>query len=162
MKLRFLLILFSLLFIFSVHVRAIEDDCPCRKKVVAKPKVIPKKKIVNQVVIKRSPLFLDLNIPDENLCKGTMRKRVNLNVKVMPNPVNSYLNIIYDTKNGQNVKIELLSCQGKLIKILMNKVVYGEGLKESTFNINGQVMRGDAYIRLTSGVITKVEKIFIM
>ncbi len=80
----------------------------------------------------------------------------------MPNPVNSLINVIYESQNGQTVKIELLSCEGKLVKTLMNKVVYGEGLKASTFNINGQVKRGDAYIRLTSGVITKLEKIFVL
>ncbi|MCK9218832.1 MAG: hypothetical protein M0P47_02130 [Bacteroidales bacterium] len=162
MKTRVILILSFLLFFFSLQVMAVEDDCPCRKKVAPKVKVEPKKKVVKQVIVQKSLLFQSTNIPDEKLCKGTIRQRINLNVKIMPNPVNSYLNIIYDTKDGQNVKIELLSCQGKLIKVLMNKVVYGEGLKENTFNINGQVSRGDAYIRLTSGVITKLEKIFIM
>ena len=162
MKTRVLLSL-ALMFLFSLPLQAVDDDCPCRKKriviKVEKPKPVvkpaPKPK-------PRNVLFEDYPVPYENLCKGNTREYRNLKVKIMPNPVLKFINVIYDTENGQNVKIELLSCQGKLIKTLLNEVVYGEGLKESTFDINGTVGRGDAYIRLTSGVITKLEKIFIL
>jgi hypothetical protein len=162
MKTRIILSL-AMMFIFSLNVKAVDDDCPCRKKKVVVP--IVKKKVVPPPVKKiprSNVLFEDQPIVYENLCKGTARERVNVKVRIMPNPVLKYINVIYDTENGQKVKIELLSCQGKLIKTLMNKVVYGEGMKESTFDINGQVSRGDAYVKLTSGVITKIEKIFIL
>ena len=163
MKTRILLFL-ALMFIFSIPLQAVDDDCPCRKK-----RIVVMKQVKAKPVIKPAPkpkhrnvLFEDYPIPYEVLCKGSTREYRNLKVKIMPNPVLKHLNVIYDTENGLNVKIELLSCQGKLIKTLMNEVVYGEGLKESTFDINGQVGRGDAYVRLTSGVITKLEKIFIL
>ncbi|MEI7498926.1 MAG: hypothetical protein WCK84_00650 [Bacteroidota bacterium] len=164
MKTRILLSL-AMMFIFSASVKAVDDDCPCRKKkVVIIQKVAPKKVVVPVVKKKiyKDVLFEDIPIVYENLCKGTVKERQNVKVRIMPNPVLKYINVIYDTENGQKVKIELLSCQGKLIKTLLNEVVYGEGLKESTFDINGQVSRGDAYVRLTSGVITKMEKIFIL
>lgn len=162
MKTRIILSL-ALMFIFSLHVMAVDDDCPCRKKKVV-TKTVVKKKVVPVVkkIVRQDVLFENTPIVYENLCKGSARERQNVKVRIMPNPVLKYINVIYDTENGQKVKIELLSCQGKLIKTLMNEVVYGEGLKESTFDINGQVSRGDAYVRLTSGVITKMEKIFIL
>ncbi len=162
MKTRFILSL-ALVFIFTLPLQAVDDDCPCRKKRVVVVKQV-KKPVVKPAPkpVYRNVLFEDYPIPYEVPCKGKTREYRNLKVKIMPNPVLKYLNVIYDTENGQNVKIELLSCQGKLIKTLLNEVVYGEGLKESTFDINGQVGRGDAYVRLTSGVITKLEKIFIL
>ena len=160
-RLFFSLILFSLL--SSVFAQAYTDDCPCRRKTVVVKAIPPTKKAeVKKIELKRYSIFNINDIPDENLCRGKTRERQNFKVKIMPNPVNSYINVIYDSQNGQKVKIELLSCEGKLIKTLMNQVVYGEGLKASTFDINGQVKRGDAYIRLTSGVITKLEKIFVL
>jgi hypothetical protein len=163
MKARIILSL-VLLFTFSLSVKAVDDDCPCRKKKVVVKQVVQKKVVVPAPKKKEysNVLFENTPIVYENLCKGTARERVNVKVRIMPNPVLKYINVIYDTENGQKVKIELLSCQGKLIKTLMNEVVYGEGMKESTFDINGQVSRGDAYVRLTSGVITKMEKIFIL
>ncbi|MEI6172747.1 MAG: hypothetical protein WCR01_03285 [Bacteroidota bacterium] len=162
MKTRIILSL-AMMFIFSLSVKAVDDDCPCRKKkiviVEAKKKVVPPPV---RKVQRSNVLFEDTPIVYENLCKGTARERVNVKVRIMPNPVLKYINVIYDTENGQKVKIELLSCQGKLIKTLLNQVVYGEGPKESTFDINGQVGRGDAYVKLTSGMITKIEKIFIL
>jgi len=154
----------TLMFIFSLSVKAVDDDCPCRKKKVIIREVVRKKAVIPVVkkVQRQNVLFENMPIVYENLCKGSARERQNVKVRIMPNPVLKYINVIYDTENGQKVKIELLSCQGKLIKTLMNEVVYGEGLKESTFDINGQVSRGDAYVRLTSGVITKMEKIFIL
>jgi len=155
---------FTLMIFFSLSVMAVDDDCPCRKKKVVITRQVVQKKTVAPVVKKiyRNALFEEMPIVYENPCKGSARERQNLKVRIMPNPVLKYINVIYDTENGQKVKIELLSCQGKLIKTLMNEVVYGEGIKESTFDINGQVSRGDAYVRLTSGVITKMEKIFIL
>jgi hypothetical protein len=154
----------ALMFLFSISVKAVDDDCPCRKKKVVIREVVRKKAVVPVVkkIERRNVLFEEMPIVYENPCKGSARERQNVKVRIMPNPVLKYINVIYDTENGQKVKIELLSCQGKLIKTLMNEVVYGEGLKESTFDINGQVSRGDAYVRLTSGVITKMEKIFIL
>lgn len=154
----------TLMFILSLPLYAIDDDCPCRKKRIVVKEAVKAKPVVKPAPKKvyKNVQFEDYPIPYENLCKGSTREYRNLKVKIMPNPVLERINVIYDTENGQNVKIELLSCQGKLLKTLMNEVVYGEGLKESTFNINGQVGRGDAYVRLTSGVITKLEKIFIL
>ena len=144
--------------------QTVADDCPCRRpRIIQKPVVTKKVTEVKKTVIRRRyEPFKEYPIPEEILCKGKFRQRQNFKVRIMPNPVNSYINVIYDSENGQKVKIELLACDGTLIKTLMNQVVYGEGLKESTFDINGQVKRGDAYIRLTSGVITKVEKIFVL
>ncbi|MCK9204786.1 MAG: hypothetical protein M0P58_10200 [Bacteroidales bacterium] len=158
---------FSLVILFVLittgYAQSVSDDCPCRRKRIVERPVVAKKVVVKKVKVeKRYSLFPEFPIPDEILCKGKARERQNFKVRIMPNPVNSYINVIYDSENGQKVRIELLSCEGKLIKTLMNKVVYGEGLKASTFDINGQVKRGDAYIRLTSGVITKVEKIFVL
>lgn len=160
-RLFFSMILFFLL--SSLTAQVVIDDCPCRRKTVVVKRVAPPKIVeVKKVPVKRYSIFDISDIPEEYLCKGKTRERQNFKVRIMPNPVNSYINVIYDSQNGQKVKIELLSCEGKLIKTLMNKVVYGEGLKASTFDINGQVKRGDAYIKLTSGVITKLEKIFVL
>lgn len=162
MKLRMLFPLI-LLCSFSLTVKAVDDDCPCRRRLVKKVEVRKQPEVrVVKVPIRRSPLFLDLKVPDENLCRGTLRERQNFKVKIMPNPVLKRINVIYNTEDGMNVKIELYSCTGKLIKVLMNKIMYGPDLKESSFDINGLVPRGDAYIKLTSGAITKLEKIFIL
>jgi hypothetical protein len=154
----------ALVLLFSISFKAIDDDSPGIKKKVVIGQVDKKKAVVPvpEKNTSQNILFEETTIVYEDLCKGSKRERLNVKVRIMPNPVLKYINVIYDTENGQKVKIELLSCQGKLIKVLMNEVIYGEGLKESTFNITGQVSRGDAYVRLTSGVITKVEKIFIL
>jgi hypothetical protein len=154
----------ALVLLFSISFKAVDDDSPGLKKKVVIGQGDQKKAVVPvpEKNTSQNILFEETTIVYEDLCKGSKRERLNVKVRIMPNPVLKYINVIYDTENGQKVKIELLSCQGKLIKILMNEVVYGEGLKESTFNITGQVSRGDAYVRLTSGVITKVEKIFIL
>ncbi|MEI7981690.1 MAG: hypothetical protein WCI71_08535, partial [Bacteroidota bacterium] len=141
-RLFYSMILFSL--IPSLSAQFVSDDCPCRRKtIVVKREVAVKKAEVKKVALPRYSIFHTNDIPYENLCKGKTRERQSFKVKIMPNPVNSYINVIYDSQNGQKVKIELLSCEGKLIKTLMNKVVYGEGMKASTFDINGQVKRGD-------------------
>jgi hypothetical protein len=154
----------ALMLLFSISFKAVDDDSPGIKKKVVIGQVDKKKAVVPvpEKNTSQNILFEETTIVYEDLCKGSKRERLNVKVRIMPNPVLKYINVIYDTENGQKVKIELLSCQGKLIKVLMNEVIYGEGLKESTFNITGQVSRGDAYVRLTSGVITKVEKIFIL
>lgn len=161
------LFLFLMLFFLvpSLFAQTILDDCPCRRKrIIEKPVVqkVKKEEVKKAAPLRRYTLFTDDAIPYEPLCQGKTKERQNFKVRIMPNPVLSLINVIYDSQNGQRVKIELLSCEGKLVTTLMNKVVYGEGLKASTFNINGQVKRGDAYIRLTSGVITKLEKIFVL
>jgi hypothetical protein len=154
----------ALVLLFSISFKAVDDDSPGLKKKVVIGQGDQKKAVVPvpEKNTSQNILFEETTIVYEDLCKGSKRERLNVKVRIMPNPVLKYINVIYDTENGQKVKIELLSCQGKLIKVLMNEVIYGEGLKESTFNITGQVSRGDAYVRLTSGVITKVEKIFIL
>ncbi len=76
MKTRIILSL-AMMFIFSLNVKAVDDDCPCRKKKVVVP--IVKKKVVPPPVKKiprSNVLFEDQPIVYENLCKGTARERV--------------------------------------------------------------------------------------
>ena len=157
--LRFLTI--ALLFTsFSVQSFALIDDCPCRRKVVKK---VEKKVIVWKAPVKRFTLFDSLIVPPEDLgCRRAgMQQVVNYQLKFMPNPVQKELNVVSFIEYSGNVKIELFTCEGKLITTLMNEY-WESGTNVRTFNLEGKVKRGIAYVRLTAGTVRQVEKIFIL
>lgn len=157
--LRFLTI--ALLFTsFSVQSFALIDDCPCRRKVIKK---VEKKVIIWKAPVKRFTLFDSLIVPPEDFgCRRAGMQQVeNFQLKVMPNPVQRLLNVISFLEYSGNVKIELFTCEGKLITTLLNEY-WESGTTVRTFNLEGRIKRGTAYIRLTAGTVKQVEKIFVL
>lgn len=161
MKTRLILVLCLMIIFPAFSVSAADDDCPCRKK--PKPVVVAKKPAPVPVkVIKLNPLFeSNFQIPAENNCPGgMMNQKENIRLKVMPNPVRETLNVIYNTDYTAAVKIEILDCEGTVLKTLMNEV-QPEGLKVRSFDVLGKVRPGIAFIRVSAGdQVLVVEKIF--
>jgi hypothetical protein len=159
--LRFLL-LASLLMAFSVESYALIDDCPCRRKVVKK---IPKPKpVVYKAPENKFGIFTEIPyVPEDFGCRRPAIQQVTCyQLKVMPNPVQKKLNVISYLEDSGNVKIELYTCEGKLITTLMNEY-WESGTNVRTFNLEGKVKRGIAYVKLTAdGEVRQVEKIFIL
>jgi len=159
-----LFILFSAIFSLSfLSVTALEDDCPCRRKTVVKTvveKKTPPKPVRQLPRYVMYPEGFD-NTPDECHSSFYLKNQENFRVKIMPNPVLETLNVIYDTDGTTTVKIELLSCDGKPVRTLLNEIQKG-GLKVRSFDIDGKASRGTAYVRFTSGKISKLERIFIL
>lgn len=155
-----------LLFAFSTSlVMAAEDDCPCRKKVI---KIIPKPVKVKPAPVKVHPryeLFPGGITPPPPLAEcpnqRSVHQRDDMRVKILPNPTIEIINLVYTIEETAPVKIELLACDGSLIETLMHKTMRG-GTNHSSFNILGKVRPGAAYVRFSSGIITKVEKIMIL
>lgn len=161
-------IFLTLAILFSISISKVmgqEDDCPCRKKIV---KIIPKPVKVKPTPVKQydryemypgginpPPLFADC--PNER----AVHQRDNMEVKILPNPVIKILNLVYTIEETAPVKIELLACDGSLIETLMHKTMPG-GTNVSSFNVLGKVRPGAAYVRFSSGIITKVEKIIVL
>jgi hypothetical protein len=158
----FLLLIFSLSSFSAVPV---EDDCPCRKKPVVK--IIPKPKVKPAPVRKypKYELYPEGINPPPPLAdcpnQRAVHQRDDMRVKILPNPVMEIINLVYTIEETAPVKIELLACDGRVIETLMHKTMRG-GTNHSSFNILGKVRPGAAYVRLTSGVTTKVEKIMIL
>ncbi len=157
-----LVLLFSFSASFAI---AAEDDCPCRKKVI---KVIPKPVKVKPVPVKkydRYELYPGGINPPPPLAdcpnQRSVHQRDDMRVKILPNPTMEILNLVYTIEETAPVKIELLACDGRLIETLMHKTMRG-GTNHSSFNILGKVRPGAAYVRFSSGIITKVEKIMIL
>ena len=148
---------------FTVESYALIDDCPCRRKVIKKEV----KKVVVRVwkaPVRRFTLFDSLIVPPEDFgCRRAgMQQVVSYQLKVMPNPVQKKLNVISFINDYTGmVKIELFTCEGKLITTLMNEYWEG-GTNVRTFNLEGKVKRGIAYVRLTAGTVRQVEKIFVL
>jgi hypothetical protein len=162
MKIRLMLLISLIITIPVFTVYAADDDCPCRKK--PKPAVVVKKKPAPAPVrvFKTNPLFDDnFRVPENTLCPGsTMSQKENVQLKVMPNPVRETLNVIYNTSYTASVKIEILDCDGSVLKVLMNEV-QPEGLKVRSFDVLGKVRPGIAFIRVSAGSeVLVVEKIF--
>lgn len=159
---------FFLVFLFSISasfVMGAEDDCPCRKKVV---KIIPKPVKVKPVPMKLydryelypggiNPPPMEAECPNQH----AVHKHDDMRVKILPNPTMEILNLVYTIEETAPVKIELLACDGSLIETLMHKTMRG-GTNHNSFNILGKVRPGAAYVRFSSGIITKVEKIMIL
>jgi len=159
--LRFLIL--ALLFTaFSVESYALIDDCPCRRKVVKK--VVKVKTVVYKVPTNRFTIFTQIPYVPENFgcSRPAMRQVENYQLKVMPNPVQKELNVISYIEYSGPVKIELFTCEGKLITTLMNEH-WESGTNVRSFNLEGKVKRGIAYVKLTAGgEVRQVEKIFIL
>ncbi|MCX6285347.1 MAG: hypothetical protein NTW31_14065 [Bacteroidetes bacterium] len=159
--LRFLMI--ALLFTaFSVESYALIDDCPCRRRVIKK--IVKPKPIVYKAPVKRYSLFQDMPyIPEDQGCsRPGIKQVVNYQLKVMPNPVQQRLNVISFIQDSGMVKIELFTCEGKLITTLMNEYWEG-GTNVRTFDLQGKIKRGIAFVRLTTnGTVRQVEKIFVL
>jgi hypothetical protein len=157
----FLVLLFSISASFAF---AAEDDCPCRKKVV---KIIPKPKVKPAPVkqYNRYELYPGGIHPPPPLAdcpnQRAVHQRDDMRVKILPNPTMEILNLVYTIEETAPVKIELLACDGSLIETLMHKTMRG-GTNHNSFNILGKVRPGAAYVRFSSGIITKVEKIMIL
>ncbi len=147
--------------LISLSVFAQDDDCPCRKKIVTKVTVKKKVEPPKKPEI-RNPLFLDFysRTPEEITCpSGLMKEVQSYKVRIMPNPVLDILNIIYYTPERSHVSIELLSCEGKLIKTLLSEIQEG-GTKVRTFEVEDLLTRGIAYVRIISPKVSKTEQIF--
>jgi len=148
------------------------DDCPCRKK---KPKV----KKYSVVKTKKTGAVKSITsfdkkwdryllypygyyyLPQEvDYSYGKMKEIENFKVKIMPNPVSSILNVIYNMDYRETVTIELLTSDGKLVHTLLQKVEPG-GPTVHSFDIAGKVRPGIAYVRFKAGNIVKVEQLFI-
>ena len=145
---------------FSVESYALIDDCPCRRRVVKK---IVKPRPVYRAPVKRVTLFDDTPyIPEDLGCRRPgMQQVVNYDLKVMPNPVQQKLNVISFLEYSGMVKIELFTCEGKLITTLLNEY-WESGTNVRSFNLEGKIKRGTAYVRLTAGTVRQVEKIFVL
>lgn len=146
---------------FSVETYALTDDCPCRRRIVKK---VIKQRIVYKAPVKRFSIFDETPyIPEDFGCRRpAMQQLVNYQLKVMPNPVQQRLNVISYIEDSGMVKIELFTCEGKLITTLMNEYWEG-GTNVRTFNLQGKIKRGIAYVRLTTnGTVRQVEKIFVL
>jgi len=156
--------MFFAIFSFSfLSVTAVEDDCPCRRKSIVKPvveKKSPPKPVQKRPQYVLYPEGFD-NLPAECHSSFYLKNQENFRVKIMPNPVLETLNVIYDTDGTTTVKIELLSCDGKPVRTLLNEI-QKSGLKVRSFHINGKVSPGTAYVRFTSGKISKLERIYIL
>jgi hypothetical protein len=145
----------------SLSVIAQVDDCPCRprrvKVAVVKKKVEPPKRIV-----KKHPLFQEYTmgfLNDFTCPRGYMDEVENLQMKIMPNPVDDILNIIYTTPKRAPVKIELIACDGAVMLTLLNEV-QDAGLKVRSFELYKRVPRGIAYVKISAPQVTKLEQIF--
>jgi hypothetical protein len=157
--LRFLML--ALLFTaLSVESIALTDDCPCRRRIIKK---VEKPKPVVKAPEKRFTIFDDIQyIPEDRECRRPgIQQVVSYQIKVMPNPVQEKLNVISFIEYEGMVKIELFTCEGKLITTLMNEH-WESGTNVRTFNLAGKVKRGVAYVRLTAGTVRQVEKIFVL
>lgn len=156
--LRFLTIAL-LLAAYSVESYALIDDCPCRRKVIKKVE----KKVVYKAPAPRFTIFNDIPfIPEDKECRRPgIQQVVSYQIKVMPNPVQEKLNVISFIEYSGMVKIELFTCEGKLITTLMNEH-WESGTNVRTFDLQGKVKRGVAYVRLTAGNVRQVEKIFVL
>jgi hypothetical protein len=159
--LRFL-ILIILFASYSAESYAYIDDCPCRRRVIKKVE----KKVIHvwKVPVKRFSIFDSLVVPPEDLgCRRAgMQQVVNYQLKVNPNPVQKILNVISFIEYSGMVKIELFTCEGKLITTLMNEY-WESGTNVRSFNLEGKIKRGTAYVRLsTGGTVRQVEKIFVL
>ncbi len=157
--LRFLMIAFLFTSI-SVESYALVDDCPCRRKVVKK---VVKQKPVYKAPVKKFGIFDSIPyIPEDLGCRRPgIQQVVSYQVKVMPNPVQEKLNVISFIEYAGMVKIELFTCEGKLITTLMNEY-WESGTNVRSFNLQGKLKRGIAYVRLTAGTVRQVEKIFVL
>jgi hypothetical protein len=158
--LRFLMIV--LLFTaFSAESYALIDDCPCRRRVVKK--IVKVKQIVYKVHVQRFGIFDEIPwVPEDFGCRRPgIQQVVSYQLKVMPNPVQKRLNVISYLEYSGTVKIELFTCEGKLITTLMNEY-WESGTNVRTFDLEGKVKRGIAYVRLTAGTVRQVEKIFVL
>jgi len=159
--LRFLM--FAILFTaFSVESYALIDDCPCRRKVVKK--VVKVKTVVYKAPTNRFTIFTEIPyVPEDFGCRRPSIQQVTCyQLKVMPNPVQKELNVISYIEYSGPVKIELYTCEGKLITTLMNEY-WESGTNVRSFNLEGKVKRGIAYVKLTAGgEVRQVEKIFIL
>lgn len=145
----------------SLESFTIVDDCPCRRRVVKK--VVKKQVAVIRVPVSHFSLFDSLVVPPEDFgCKRAgMQQVVNYRLKIMPNPVKEKLNVISFLEYDGMVKIELFTCEGKLITTLLNEY-WTSGTNVRTFNLEGKLKRGIAYVRLTAGTVRQVEKIFVL
>ncbi len=145
---------------FSVESYALIDDCPCRRRVVKK---VVKPRPIYKAPVKRFGIFNDIPyIPEDIGCRRPgIQQVVSYQIKVMPNPVQKNLNVISFLEYSGIVKIELFTCEGKLITTLMNEY-WESGTNVRCFNLEGKVKRGIAYVKLTAGTVRQVEKIFVL
>jgi len=146
----------------NLGVLAQDDDCPCRRKVVTKVVTEKKKAEPPKKPEIKNPLFIDFysqRYEESNCPKGLLKEYESYKVKIMPNPVMDILNIIYTTPYKSLVTIELLSCEGRLIKTLLSEVQEG-GMKVRTFEVEDLLKRGIAYVRIVSPKVTKTQQIF--
>jgi len=163
MKTRLNIVLAILFASFYTAGFAADDDCPCRKK----PKIIIEKEVVRVVTApvrqyRTYQLFgKGFIVPEPNMCAGgMMRPKENLQIRIMPNPVDQTLNVIYSTEKPGNVKIEILDCSGAVLRTLMQEYQQ-DGLKVRSFDVYGKIRPGIAYVRVSAGgQVLVVEKIF--
>jgi hypothetical protein len=166
-----IMILFFISF-WSVGVAG-NDDCPCRKKrplvnkhAVSKTKTTGTtkssatldKKWDRYVLYPKGYYDLPSGV---DYSYGKMKEIENFKVRIMPYPVSTILNVIYNTEQRGTVTIELLTSEGKLVQTLLQKMEPG-GQTVHSFDIAGKVRPGIAYLRFTSGKIVKVEELFIL
>ena len=145
---------------YSVESYSLIDDCPCRRKVVKK---VVKQKPVYRAPVKGFGIFDSIPyIPEDFGCRRPgMQQKVSYQLKIMPNPVQERLNVISYVEYSGIVKIELFTCEGKLITTLMNEY-WESGTNVRTFDLQGKIKRGIAYVRVTAGTVRQVEKIFVL
>lgn len=159
--LQFLMI--ALLFTsISVESYALIDDCPCRRKVIKK--IVKVKPVVYKIPENRFTIFTEIpDVPEDFGCRRLgIRQVENYQLKVMPNPVQKELNVISYLEYAGPVRIELYTCEGKLITTLLNEY-WNSGCTVRSFNLEGKVKRGIAYVKLTAGgEVRQIEKIFIL
>jgi hypothetical protein len=163
-----LVIIFSLL---GSDITAANDDCPCRKKRTAPKRQVSArtqsagparpastvKKWDRYLLYPNGFYFLPQGV---DYSYGKMKEIQDYNVRIMPNPVTEWINVIYTKKTRSVTTIELFTADGNLVQTLLQKSEPG-GCSVHTFNIAGKVRPGIAYVRLVAGDMIKVEQIFV-
>lgn len=81
-------------------------------------------------------------------------------VTMFPNPVVGDLNLIFSNNEYQNVKAEIYSINGQLIKVLMNEDL-GSGSHDRSFNVSGELQTGMYLVKMNMGSQQYFKKIMV-
>ncbi len=84
----------------------------------------------------------------------------NLSLKLYPNPANEKITIMFDADTKQNINIEILSIEGKLV-FNQNKDIY-TGENEILININrNKISQGTYFVKIVSNNNVYIKKLII-
>lgn len=81
-------------------------------------------------------------------------------VSMFPNPVQNDLNLIFTNNEFQNVKAEIYSINGQLIKVLMNEDL-SSGSHDRSFNVANELQTGMYLVKMNMGDQQYFKKIMV-